>query len=392
MKKNILFIAAFTMLFSLSSGISAQSDLQIFGFYQVQIQKVKGFSTVKGDVPTPAGVINMTFQDERNDYTSSNLQQLNVFFRKEITSKLTAWVNFEYINSFSTERKWGDLNLEEAWVNYDFNPYLNIKAGYLIPKFNYMNEVKNRMPLLPYIVRPLVYETSLKSVINSGDFLPERAFLQLSGKVLSGEMEFNYSAYIGQAEPEYALSGENYGAAVTSTDTTNFKLFGGRVGFQYDNLRLGVSATFDKDNQQATLKEDVNRTRIGADLGFTFNSVFMDAEYIKVMLDSKKSSADMDKLFYYGTLGYDINDKVFLYATYSYLEDKQVSFMANGMKGIMFGAGFKPVSSVVLKLQYASYQVEDGKFPVLIDSALPPIQADTQLDFKGYLMALSIMF
>ncbi|MEZ4745207.1 MAG: hypothetical protein R3C41_03975 [Calditrichia bacterium] len=60
---------------------------------------------------------------------SPGVQQLNVFMMKELAGQ--HWVNFEMVNSFSTERGWGEFNLE-AWVKYRktaFQP----ESGIFIP-------------------------------------------------------------------------------------------------------------------------------------------------------------------------------------------------------------------------------------------------------------------
>lgn len=367
--------------------IFAQGDLQIFGFYQGFFQRTDGHFTLTGDIPTPGGIVKRDLATNKTNLSSGNIQEVNIFFRKELTADLTVWLNFEYLNSFSTENKWGNLNLEEAWINYDLGEYLNIKVGQLIPRFNYLNEIKNRMPLLPYITRPLVYESSMKSLINSGNYAPEHAFVQLSGKYSLNEVELNYAAYIGNSETAYTTQVQ-IGSAISGSDTTNFKLFGGRVGLKYDNLRMGVSATFDK-NKQLTIKEDVDRTRLGLDFGYSIFNFFVEAEYIKVSLSPKSVSTDMDKQFYYGLVGYDFGEKFFVFGRYSYLEDKQINYFASGMSNYVIGCGFRPRSSVVLKAEYG-VSTSSGNFPVMMGTTA--INANSDLETKSFIIACSILF
>ena len=117
----------------------------------------------------------MSFQHDKETSSISankesitfNLQQLNMFFQRDITQQWTSFVNVEILNNYSSSRQWGALNLEEAWVKYRRNNFFSLKLGLQIPIFNNLNEIKNRTPLLPYIIRPLVYETSMSEAISS---------------------------------------------------------------------------------------------------------------------------------------------------------------------------------------------------------------------------------
>ena len=78
-----------------------------------------------------------------------------MFLGKDLGENLTALVNAEIFNTLSTSRATGALNLEEAWVRYRAGRAFNVKLGLQIPVFNHLNTIKNRMPVLPYVVRPL---------------------------------------------------------------------------------------------------------------------------------------------------------------------------------------------------------------------------------------------
>lgn len=384
--KTILFVLIMALM---SQSNFAQSDLQVFGFFQGSVSKLKGGYSAIADVPAmvnPTG--KLVLSEKKDDYTNPSIQQLNLFFRKELNEKFTAWVNFEILGSYNSGNSWGSFSLEEAWVNYQMNNAFNVKAGLLIPRFAYLNEIKNRMPLLPYITRPLVYESSNKT-INYSHFVPERAFVQAYGYIPVSDFTFDYAVFAGPSENSY-ISGSG-ATGGTSVDTTNFKLFGGRVGAKYSDLRFGVSFTSDKDNQQATILEDVSRTRFAFDLGYSLYNFFFDAEYIAVNLKPKNSTKNQNKLFYYGTLGYNITDDLFAYGSYSYLKDENDNILNSGMKGLIFGMGFKPLESVVIKGSYAAYYAKSS-FDVVINPNIPAVNTNVDIDYKSYQIAVSVLF
>ena len=207
---------------------SGTSDLNIFGYFQNSFQH--------------------QIETEKDSKENSfSVQQLNLFFQKDLAPDWRAFVNFEFLNSFSSSRQWGAANLEEAWVKYSANEKFNLKLGLLIPIFNNLNEIKNRTPILPYIVRPIVYETSFREFIDVDQYTPERAFAQAYGFIPVGEAKFDYAVYVGNS-PNIASSDSIY-KGQTGLDTTNTILLGGRIGLRYHDFKLGLSITRDNDKQ-----------------------------------------------------------------------------------------------------------------------------------------------
>ncbi|MGE5498047.1 MAG: hypothetical protein ACM3Q2_08260 [Syntrophothermus sp.] len=397
-KKLLMFIMLFL---AATHSLSAQSDFKIFGFFQATLNKMDGGYTALTDFTKmppmiPNGGKKYISNQSKQDLTSARLQQLNLFVRKDLSEDFTAWVNFEAVNSYNSSRLWGSFSVDEAWINYKHSDIFNVKAGLLIPKFGYFNELKNRFPLIPYINRPLVFENS-NPKIDGSEYYPEKAFLQVYGNMSIGEISslgevnFNYAAYAGNSGHDYITTANIVGGS--GTDTTNFKLFGGRLGLSAGDFRLGVSASSDKANRQSTLKENVGRTRLAVDLGFSIYNIFVEGEYISVKLNSKNSPDNIDKFFYYGTLGYNISDKVFAYGSYSYVRDYEDDILGPGMPGYIFGAGYKPIESLVLKASYSNFSTNAT---ITNTNPLPvgpkTINTDVNLDYKLYQLAVSVLF
>ncbi len=227
-----LFTITIAVLLVLTAGTnlfaqSGESDLNIYGYYQTWAQQSTEADGMFIQQPT------------QNSFV---MQQLNLFLQKDIAAKWSSFVNFEFINSTSTERKWGDINLEEAWARYKKSDAFTLKIGLLIPEFNNLNKIKNRTPLLPYILRPTAYESTLGTRIDLEALTPQRAFVEASGTIDAGKAKLDYAAYIGNS-PNIAqkidiADGDN---DVSASDTTNTVLFGGRIGMRYKDVKFGVS-------------------------------------------------------------------------------------------------------------------------------------------------------
>ena len=376
--KSILIISL--SLFLRADIASSQSNIDLFGYFQVYFGQVHERFLYENQ----AFNFSNEYEKDRNAFL---LQQLNLFLRKEITEDLTAWINLEIKNNYSSERFWGTLNLEEAWVKYYGSNSLVVKAGLLIPQFNNLNEVKNRMPYLPYILRPAVYESSISQLITIDDYFPHQANLQVYGVFPLQDANVEYAAYIGNSEAAFITS-ENTKSIQSGVDTTNHFLLGGRVGLKAKHFKVGVSATFDKDNQTTTGLGEVNRRRVGGDLSFNIYRFNVETEIIRVF-HNENSPISLDKLFYYGTLGYDFTDQLFGYVTYNYIEDDFMPALDHGFKGISFGGGYRFNEDLVLKAQYYNFFADRRRLPPASDI---PIPVDFEFKTEAINLGLSVSF
>ena len=313
---NQLFTRIIFILFFLGNSIcfaqSWSSPLKVFGFFQTSYYQTMHLGG-------------------SNDYNTFNTQQLNLFFQKDLAKKWTSFVNFEILNNFSSNKQWGSLNLEEAWIKYYAGPQFTMRLGLQIPIFNNLNEIKNRTPLLPYIIRPLAYESSFGEFLALEELTPERAFVQTNGFIPVSKSKIDYAFYIGNS-PNV---NDNPNYTQTGIDTTNTLLYGGRIGFRISDFKLGISATYDKTNAFKNLEpligvaqgflEKVQRTRVGGDLSYDFKSLRFEGEFIKVNYDDDVDELKFDKWFYYYTLGYFIDEEVFLYYSY-WLTDEYYNY------------------------------------------------------------------
>jgi len=307
-KYKIIFL--FLLIGVIWSSSFAQSDdspIKIFGYFQNSFQHWT------------------TFED-RSQQNSFSVQQLNLFFQKNLGQKWTAFVDFEFLNNFSSSRQWGSANLEEAWVAYRANMKFKLKLGLQIPTFNNLNEIKNRTPLLPYIIRPLVYETSFAEFILTEEFLPSRAFVQVSGFLPTREFKFDYAAYLGNS----SNINNNILKGQTGIDTTTTFLVGGRLGIRYRELKLGFSGTYEKKNdfvgfadtlgRQPSELKGMPKTRFGGDLSYNYSNFAFESEVIIVDIDEGIPELELDLAFYYATLGYHVNEQIYVYGSYWIME------------------------------------------------------------------------
>ncbi|MCB2230472.1 porin [bacterium] len=277
-------------------------DVNIFGYFQTE------------------------FQHERpDDYAKRSsflLQHLNVFLQKDLTRSWTSFINFEFTNSFSANKNWGTLDVQEAWVRYRYDNRFNLKLGLQIPIFNGLNEIKNRTPILPYIIRPIVYESSLEEIIPIDQYVPNRAYVQAYGFLPYEGFKFDYALYMGNS-PNINSDPEE---GQTGVDTTDTFLFGGRVGFRQEEFKFGFSMTYDRSNLLSDILREnfgeigvgreLGRYRLGGDLSYHSGGLFLEGELISVRYDNEGPTVDLDLDFYYATVGYEFDERWSAYVSY----------------------------------------------------------------------------
>ena len=290
---------------------TGESPIKIFGYFQNELG------------------LEYSLKEKKNE-NSFTMQQLNLFFQKDLARNWTSFISFEIINNYSSSRQWGAFNLEEAWARYRLNMKFNIKLGLQTPIFNNLNEIKNRTPLLPYIIRPLAYETSFGENIEIEELVPARTFVQAYGFIPCKNTKFDYAVYLGNS-PNINRWGDDDQSGMDSSATF---LIGGRIGIRHNELKLGFSFTHDYtdrfvgyefyfDKPQFSFKNTA-RTRFGIDFSYTFKNFSIENEYILVTYDDDIDDINYTKKFYYSTLGYNITDKLFVYGSYWVTEENYI--------------------------------------------------------------------
>jgi hypothetical protein len=356
MQRAILLVLMLLGVPFMVNGQEISNGLDIFGYCQATFDNSRETSQI---MQAPTKTVS------RNTFI---LQQANLFFRKQYGSEFTSFVNLEFTQTYSSFRGWGSFRVEEAWMRYDAAREFTVKAGLLIPVFNNLNEVKNRMPLMPYVVRPVVYESVAAGAANSDEFVPQSAFLQLQGEVHLNRVIFDYALYTGNGDPSFTTSADQQlDYLIGGTDTTAVKMVGGRIGARIGKQKGGVSFTYDRANLGRLGLSSVPRRRIGADLSLQMQPLSLDAELISVkdQLDDSQLrqfefagmmnplvGTSPTSFFGYVMAIYDINDQVYTFAGYEYCEYHKNSIT----RGYMIGGGYRPIDEVVLKMQYLRLQ------------------------------------
>lgn len=374
--KIILFLllSAATHLFAQTG----ETPINIFGYFQNQFKLEED-------------------PDQGEETNTFLMQQLNLFAQKNLHENWSTFVNLEFLNSYSSSRNTGAMNIEEAWLKFRLNKKFNLKLGLMIPTFNHLNRIKNRTPVLPYIVRPLVYESSLSEVIPVDEFTPSRAFVEINGILPTlNKLKLDYAVFAGNS-PNIStldLPGQS------GVDTTNTFLLGGRLGLRFNELKFGISSTYDKDSRfhsrfQELTDTDFNelpRLRLGFDLSYAYGPLWLQSEFIHLQYDEGTDLVNLDKSFAYSTLGYRITDAMIVYGGFWQTRvhhnrrldespNEEIQDYVETTTSPNFGAAYHLSDRIVFKGQYVHFDRSNN------NSRIPSNPA-----FKIYSLAVSVRF
>ncbi len=368
--KVILISAGF--LFQFIHAQTEETPLRFFGYFQNSFVYEKTANSLK----------------RRNSFS---MQQLNLIAQKDISETWTAFFNFQAVNNFSTDQRWGAFNIEEAWVRYRIDNHFNLKLGLQIPIFNSFNEIKNRTPLVPYVTKPLVYEDSYSETIAIHDFVPQNTFVQIYGFQGAGSIKIDYAVYLGNS-PNINTWQDN---GISGLDTTDTFLTGMRLGLRGNNFKLGASFTSDQVTglnqsphfflQDSVINKRVHRMRIGADLSFELGDFDIKAEAIQVLYDDNIPHFNFTKTFFYSTLGYYISEKWFTYISSWHLREKFLPSANIAFTVRTIGVSFMINERITLKAQSASIKFKSTIYDTSYDFG-------TNIDFFNHGLAISVFF
>lgn len=385
MNRPVLRSCLLVVLLLASGPVAAQSEgLQIFGYFQSIFTHQTRLKTQFDEAPT------------QNSFST---QQQNLFFQRDLDRQWRTFINLEFVNSFSSARQWGSASLEEVWIRYRAGRRLNVKLGQSIPVFNNLNEIKTKTPLLPYIIRPLVYEASFSEFIAVEEYLPQRAFVQAYGYLPTRRLKLDYAVYLGNGPN---INSDSEGSQ-TGVDTTDSFLVGGRLGLRTEAMKIGLSAARDHvyglipaDLTVVGLapNEQITRRRLGTDFSWIWEGWSIETEGIWLTYDDDTPGFSKDKRFVYGTIGCLVTEQTFLFASY-WLgeEDFTQPIDGDGSTGPVRGEARTIVPNVGV-----SYQVRDNIVlkthlaKVRVEGKIPAADLVEDGDFYHLSAALSVVF
>lgn len=381
-----------------------------------------GFGTVEAGAPPVdtslkiSGFIDVTYSGQKspdnslyrgifNRHGSFWVGSVNMYVSKNITDSIRTMfeVRFSYLpngtpnlgssagdswntssgdyNDAGRAQRWGGIVMQRAYLEWSLHEAATLRVGQYLTPYGIWN-VDHGSPTIISVMRPFIVGAQL---------FPERQ----TGLQLFGRLPFAANHTF-----EYALTLSNgFGPISEYRDLDNNMAFGGHVAWTCDafgELTLGGSWLVAKDtsaveqisispdmqvgyNEKITQQSDV--LSLAADLRWKYEGLLLQSELItqqRRFTDSGRMGAvnpaaggqyiapkDATSWGVYGLIGYRFNwlgVMPYFMATYNQIYDLSLlSF--NGANALIGGLNFRPIDSVVLKLEYITVKLGDPNPP-----------------------------
>ena len=231
----------------------------------------------------------------------------------------------------------------------------------------------------------MAYESSFNEIIALEEFTPTQAFAQAYGFISAGKLKFDYAMFVGNS-PNI---NDDFRRGQTGVDTTKYFLMGGRFGIRTNNLKLGISSTIDRVDfyhvavflgYDLAKFNRVPRLRLGGDFSLNAGKWLWESEAIRVTYDDDHPLLNLDKEFYYGTLGHQLTERFFVYAGYWVLRENALPVRDIDLVALTAGAAYNINETISAKAQYGRVRSE---------SSISPTEAERA---NYYFLAISVVF
>lgn len=311
-----------------------------------------------GSSSTIGGYGELHYNKTIHDAKTTNMLDFHrfvIFYGYQWTEKWSFKAEVELEHNFVADDH-GELELEQAFVDYHFKDYLGFQAGVVLPSVGLINEY-HEPPLFFGVERPDYH----KSIIPTTWFGNGIAFYGIYS-------DFDYKLTIMEGLNADKISAQN---ALRSSRQKGFKsnadhlLYNGRVDFiGLNGLRIGLSysynnATGDSSTIPVSLFEFHTK--------YSKDNLFIVGEYGNILY----GEGDLEKsVGYYVDLGYDFKDilgiktQVIPFVRFTNYNTAAKTVVGGDTEKAfdkskwMIGLNILPISEVVFKVDYSEAKTE----------------------------------
>ncbi len=290
-----------------------------------------------------------------SDKDEIDFHRFVLFFGHTFNERTRFFSELEIEHALAGEGKKGEVELEQAYVEYDFTPSLRGKAGVFLVPVGLINETHEP---------PTFYGVERNSV--EKDIIP--ATWWAGGTALSGQLGDSFSYDLAIHEGLATTAAKDYkprdGRQKTSEARAKNLAYTGRLKWTgLPGIELGGAI-----QHQTDITQGLDATAGSANLyelhGALNKGPFgLRALYAQWDLDgSGPASKGADKQYgWYVEPSFKLSEQWGVFARYSLWDNKAGDSIGSKKKQIDTGVSWKPHPDVVLKADYQKQDNDDGK-------------------------------
>jgi hypothetical protein len=290
-----------------------------------------------------------------SDKKEMDLHRFVLFFGHEFNDNLRFFSEFEIEHDIAGDGKNGEVEVEQAYVEYDFNENHSGKAGVFLMPFGIVNETHEP---------PTFYGTERNPV--EKNIIP--ATWWEGGLGLSSHFENGISTDVSLTSGLYLTAGKDFkirnGRQKVSEAKADSGALAGRVKYTgVQGLELSISGYYQDDYNQGETNNSDSLTGFSTHAIYAMNDFTVKALYASWDLsgDSAKTiGADTQKGWYIEP-SYKISEKWGVFARYNEWDNAAGASNDTEYTQTDFGVNYWLDEDVVLKADYQDQDAPKGK-------------------------------
>ena len=278
-----------------------------------------------------------------------------LFFGHEFTDDLRFFSELELEHSLAGEGKEGEVELEQAYVEYDINQHHRVKGGLFLMPVGILNETHE--PETFYgVERNNVEKNIIPTTWWEG------------GVMFSGELGQGFSYDVAMtsgletsADNSYKIrNGRNKVAEASAND---FAYIGRLKWTGIPGVEIGATAQYQEDLTQGTSGEDVSATFYEVHTDIQKGPLGLRALYATWDLDGEgpKAIGADEQTGWYIEPSFKINQYVGVFGSYSQWDNEAGSDSQSEYEQWNVGVNWWPHKQVVIKADYQDQEKDNGE-------------------------------
>lgn len=273
-----------------------------------------------------------------------------LFFGHEFDATTRFFSEVELEHSLAGDGQPGEIELEQAYVEFDLNKQMSAKAGLFLLPVGIINETHEPPTFYGVERNPVEKEIIPATWWEAGAAFNHR---------FANGLSYDLAVHSGLYADDYNLRGGRQKVSKAKADALAYTARLKWTGLP--GLELAASVNHQDDIRQDTTAEKVSADLMEAHAAYTTGPFSIRALYAQWQLDDDGSAAGRDEQYgWYVEPSYRFGERWGVFARHN-IWDKQAGDNADSeYQQTDIGVNFWPNPDVVLKLDYQNQEVPDG--------------------------------
>jgi hypothetical protein len=298
---------------------------------------------------------NLDGKDGASDKKEIDFHRFVLFFGHEFRDDLRFFSELELEHSLSGDGKNGEVELEQAYIEYDFNDQHRVKGGLFLTPVGILNETHEPNTF---------YGTERNSV--EKNIIPTTWWE--AGVMFSGEIAEGFSYDVAATSGLNTNSGKNYAVRsgrqkVSEAEAEDYAYTGRLKWTGIPGLELAATVQYQEDITQSNDSDAGSATLFETHAVFQQGNFGLRALYATWDLDGsgpKDVGAD-EQTGWYVEPSYQINKYFGVFSRYSEWDNQAGNSSDSEYEQIDLGVNWWPHQDVVVKVDYQDQDAPEGK-------------------------------